>query len=196
MLDYYSCKADIISMSFGFPVENTIVQPAIDYAFHQGKALFAATANDGGSGGVTYPANDPIVIGVNSSDGKGNRSDFSPTPRRNEDNFCTVGESVESFWPGVNGHWTAVTKSGTSYATPIAAGLAGSLLDYARLKMKLGDADINLLRRYKGMRAVFNLMKDKEPRDGYDFVAPWWLWRAGKPVDRVHGEILEALRTA
>lgn len=196
MPDSHSCEADIISMSFGFPVENAIVQPAIVHAFKQGKALFAATANDGGSGGVTYPAKDSVVIGVNSSDGKGNRSDFSPTPRRNEDNFCTVGEAVESFWPDLNGHWTAVTKSGTSYATPIAAGLAGSLLDYARLKMELGEAEIDLLRRYKGMRAAFNLMTDKEKRDGYDFVAPWWLWKAGKSIDLVHGEIVEALRNA
>jgi len=183
-------------MSFGFPVENAIIQPAIVHAFQQGKAIFAATANDGGSGGVAYPAKDPIVIGVNSSDGKGNRSGFSPTARTNADNFCTVGEGVESFWPDASGDWTKVIKSGTSYATPIAAGLAGSLLDYAKLKMELGEAEINLLRRSKGMRAVFNLMKDKEKRDGYDFVAPWWLWAAGKSIDLVHGEIVEALRTA
>jgi subtilisin family serine protease len=111
-------------MSFGFPVENPIVQTAIDDAFRKGRILFAATANDGGNGGVAYPAKDPIVIGVNSSNGKGNQSIFSPTTRSNEDNFSIVGEAIESSWYDSNGVWpTPVVKSGTSYATPIAAGL-------------------------------------------------------------------------
>ncbi len=195
-LDCHSCNADIISMAFGLPVENSIIQKAIVYAYCKGKTLFAATSNDGGSGGVAYPAKDPIVIGINSSDGKGNKSAFSPSPRSNEDNFCIVGEGIESSWPDSNGVWTKVIKSGTSYATPVAAGLAGSLLDYARLKMSMEEEQIDNLRCYKGMRAVFRLMTDKEKRDGYQFVAPWWLWKAGKSINLVHEEIEEALRNA
>lgn len=183
-------------MSFGLPVQSDIIQGAILYAFLKSKILFAATANDGGSGGVAYPANDPLVIGVNSSDGKGNKSGFSPSPRTNTDNYCTVGEAIESLWPNPKGQWVKVSKSGTSYATPIAAGMAASLLDYAKLKMKLGKSELERLHCYKGMRAVFNLMKDVEKRDGYDFVAPWWLWKAGRPIEHVHNLIREALRTA
>lgn len=64
-------NADIISISFGFPVENAIVQPAFVHAFPKGKVIFAATAIDGGNGGMTYPAKDPIVIGVNAADSIG-----------------------------------------------------------------------------------------------------------------------------
>ncbi len=56
-------------------------------------------------------------------------------------------------------------KSGTSYATSVAAGLAGSLLEYARLKMNLGEDGIDLLRRYKGMRAVYSTNAPSSPGD-------------------------------
>lgn len=163
-------------MSFGFPRRvpgYEDFEQAINDAEHLDILIFAAASNEGGNRKRAYPARHDKVICIHSTDGQGNPSDSNPTPLKNRDNFSTLGEAVRSAWPvalcdaQTNSECTA-RKSGTSFATPIAAGIAAFLLQYARLN--LTESEAHLLKRVAGMKAVFNLIV--ENRRGYGYVAP------------------------
>ena len=159
-------------MSFGIPNHriNENISNAITHAYDRNKMLFAAASNDGGNAGIAYPANDPRVICINSTDGFGNKSDFNPSEKEKGDNFATLGAGVKSSWKN-----ETVYVSGTSYATPVAAGLATMILGYARCKVEMTDAQEKWLHSCDGMRTIMRLMVER--RDGYDYVAPWQFWK-------------------
>ena len=80
-------------------------------------------------------------------------------------------------------------RSGTSYATPIAAGTAAMLLDLARQELTephvLRDVE-RRLKKVEGMSAVFLAMSE-EPRDGGFYnVRPWMLLGEAKPIASKH----------
>lgn len=173
-------KVDIISMSFGFPSSAvdgySQLEASLVEAYKQRVLLFAAASNSGGRLGRAFPARDPNVIAVHSVDTYGNRSDFSPTASAEAVNLATVGEGVESAWPvhfcdETENPSLAAVKSGTSYATPILAGIAGFLLMYVR--MNLPDIAEILKRRDKMeklLRRVASKGTNYKPRDGYHYV--------------------------
>ena len=164
-------------MSFGWPSSDIInykaLEAAIDIAYSKRVLMFAAAANSGGRLARAYPASSPHVICVHSTDALGNASDFSPTPAPNSINIATVGECVESAWPTFlcdSLNYNCVkSRSGTSYATPIIAGTAGFLLQYARLHLTSDEA-LAMKRREK-MEAVLKRCAVRgpnyQPRDGY-----------------------------
>ncbi|KAJ4003173.1 hypothetical protein NW752_011653 [Fusarium irregulare] len=170
-------QVDIISMSFGWPSSDIInykaLEAAIDIAYSKRVLMFAAAANSGGRLARAYPASSPHVICVHSTDALGNASDFSPTPAPNSINIATVGECVESAWPTFlcdSLNYNCVkSRSGTSYATPIIAGTAAFLLQYARLHLTSDEA-LAMKRREK-MEAVLKRCAVRgpnyQPRDGY-----------------------------
>jgi hypothetical protein len=157
-------------MSFGFPKR----VPAIDIAIDQAPCLvFAAAANHGGNHERAHPAKHERVICVHSTDGNGNKSTFNPSPFLHCDNFSIVGEEIQSAWLG----GTRKRKSGTSFATPVAAGLAAFILEWARQQMPDDPEILRQLKTRGGMRTVFRLMA--APRDGYSYLAPWGLFDYG-----------------
>jgi len=92
--------------------------------------------------------------------------------------LATVGEVVESAWPvhlcDERTNPTFVKyKSGTSYATPIAVGIAAFLLQYA--KMHLEENQLLKLKRLSRMKAVLRKITQKSQesrrRDDYDYIA-------------------------
>ncbi|KAF2025168.1 subtilisin-like protein, partial [Setomelanomma holmii] len=131
-------KVDILSISIGFPQRvpgYEVLQSAIDRAHAAHVLVFAAASNGGGNNDRTFPARHDHVFCVHSTDSRGNRSTFSPTPEHNNVNFATTGEAIESAWPVHlcdDKDDLQKMKSGTSYATPIAASIASFLLLYAR----------------------------------------------------------------
>jgi subtilisin family serine protease len=139
--------------------------------------IFAAASNGGGNKGRAYPVRDKHVFCIHSTDALGNRSIFSPTPERNAYNFATVGEAVQSFWPKhlCNPDEAAVkTKSGTSFATPIAASIAAFLLLYARVNLATEPEIAKGLKGYQAMESLlFEVCQSSRPktdRDGYQYL--------------------------
>ncbi|KND87724.1 Intracellular serine protease [Tolypocladium ophioglossoides CBS 100239] len=181
-------KVDMISMSFGFPTRAIDgydeLEHAIKHAYYHDVLLFAAASNSGGQLLRAYPAREANVVCVHSTDAHGNRSRFNPTAVVEEVNLATVGEAVESAWPmhlcsgdghavpeeGDEGAYCTV-KSGTSYATPVMAGIAAFLLLYARLNL---PDRAHLLRSQGRMVTLLRRIAQKGqgsgPRDGYYFV--------------------------
>ena len=173
-------KVDIISMSFGFPTRNISgydeIETAIKDAHCIDVLLFAAASNGGANHDRTWPARDEHVFCIHSTDAKGNRSKFSPTAVYDNINFATVGEAIESAWPVQLCDPSAELvkyKSGTSFATPIAAGIAAFLLEYA--KLYLSEAQLGRLKRHSGMKSVLGKMAKKAEssmnRDDYCYLA-------------------------
>lgn len=191
---------DIISMSFGLrgPVDG--VRGAVAKAHGKGKIMFAAASNNGGNSGRAYPADDLDVICVHSTDGEGNKSGFSPSPHEDALNFSILGEEVESSWPqGVDDHGEIVRQmSGTSVATPIVAGIAATVLAFARNFQgdDGGSARHKRLMKHlkspRGMIAILKLMVEKK-RDGYDYITPWWLFKLFRESERIYENICERL---
>ena len=60
--------------------------------------------------------------------------DMSPSPVINDINLTTLGAAVESEWKSKK-----VYKSGTSFATPVAAAFAANILEFANFKLEEED---------------------------------------------------------
>lgn len=161
-------------MSFGFTTRDildyNVVEDALEYANSKNVLLFAAASNNGANQRRTFPARHDYVICVHSTAADGVPSRFN-APCGTSNNFATIGEAIESSWPRnlcdkVNESCIA-WKSGTSFATPIAAGIGVFLLQYA--DKNLDARTIKLLRKPQGMRAVFKEISCG--KDGYDYIA-------------------------
>ncbi|CZR58461.1 uncharacterized protein PAC_08353 [Phialocephala subalpina] len=162
------CDAHIITMSFGLDIRPGAVTKAIKAAIDRGKLVFAAASNSGGNLPRAYPASLTGVICVHATDGMGNQASFNPSRERGNDNFATLGNGIESRWKR-----ETVIKSGTSFATPIAAGIAANVLEFARHHLtEIYDRNkYERLCSYSGMRQMFICMSS--PRGDYDYVSPW-----------------------
>ncbi|KAM0259351.1 hypothetical protein ACHAQJ_003383 [Trichoderma viride] len=201
-------NVDIISLSFGWPSTDfegyDDLEDAIDRAYGKKILIFAAASNSGGRLGRAYPASSSQVICVHSTNTLGTPSDFSPTAEPDNLNFATVGESIESAWPMLLCHDLATpqryvkSRSGTSYATPIMAGIAAFLLQYARLH--LPERASSALKRKEKMEALLKRCAERgpnyAPRGKYYYVE-LSLHRHnlfGREIDRISDEILETLK--
>jgi hypothetical protein len=189
-------EVDIISMSFGWESEQEEVDKQIDLARSKGILLFAAASNDGDLGTGSYPASKHSVYCVYSCSGFGAKSTFNPRSSKPEKSFMFPGEDITILGAnhkptkGVQGGEGVVERrTGTSYATPIAAGTAAMLLDLARQEVTkpqvLGDVE-RRLKKVEGMSDVLLAMSG-EPRDGgYYHVRPWILLGKSKPIPSKH----------
>lgn len=205
-------KVDIISMSFGFPEAPPEIEKAIMYARNHNVLLLAAASNCGANNAVTWPANDESVISIYATSGDGNRYLRNPTPGPGR-NFATLGSSVHGMWPPDEEDvpkW--VHKSGTSTATPMAAGIAGLILQVMEFRKDAYLASqktrhrnmthitetyrrkLTKLRTRRGMSAVFQLMVgDEGKRDNYDYVAPWRLFKKEDTDHYMIQQVLNAI---
>ncbi len=110
----------ILSLSFGDIIPSLLQRDAIRYAIAKGVTIFGSSGNDGTTG-PNYPSDFDEVVSVGAS------------PRYPFVNFTTHGPELDVVAPGI-GIWTTNVDggydsvSGTSAASPIAAGIAALLL--------------------------------------------------------------------
>lgn len=163
-------KADIISMSFGWPRWHECVEKAIKAASDNNIILFAAASNNGSNQTTAFPASCPPVICVHSASGYGDPSPFTPRPFGSI-NLAVIGEGVISSWPQSRGEGPGRRSSGTSVATPILAAIAALVLEFVNQKPSLTPHDLRL-RSPRGMAQVLLGMSSRH-HTGYDVVMPW-----------------------
>ncbi|KAK4144818.1 uncharacterized protein C8A04DRAFT_11220 [Dichotomopilus funicola] len=165
-------QVDVISISFGFRDETRQgcdeLRAAVIRAQAAGVLLFAAASNIGAYGIPAFPARQSGVFCIYAGDGKGNSSRTCPTVRNNDVNFLTLGEGVNSAWPQYKPHGSShyvrtKRKSGTSFATPIAAGVAATFLLYARQNLTAQEA--KRFKEYDKMKDL--LARNAHTRHGY-----------------------------
>ncbi|KAM0345647.1 hypothetical protein ACHAPU_006301 [Fusarium lateritium] len=160
------CEADIISMSFGFQEEIPEISQAILEANlkRQNRILFfAAASNSGGNHKEMFPANHDSVISIRSTNSNGAFSDTNPpTDPHGPAVYGTLGQDVPSAWLfNVDGE---LSKSGSSVATAVAAGIAAMVLAFADAGFQSPDVQLhpNVKRLWtrRRMMAMFAKMSE------------------------------------
>jgi subtilisin family serine protease len=179
-------KVDIITMSLGLNKENYRVQEEILNAVSHRVLIFAAASNGGGNRSVTYPARKDEVICVYATDGIGTAYNHNPTPMDDAVyDFAILGVGVKSAWPRhlqtrplELSEASERRMTGTSFATPIAAGMAACIIDFAYLT-NLSEDLLRVLKSRQGMqKSLKELMVGNSRRQGLHYIYPWAMFES------------------
>lgn len=178
--------ADIISLSLALDLLDPELDYAIKKATEHGKIIVAAAGNDGLNMLRAYPASNRNVLCIHASDGKGKEGGISPNAWDNDDNFMTLGVDISLNWRG-----KPIVKSGTSFATAVAAAIAADAL--AIISPAVSEDHRKRLHSSEGMRLIFALLS-KPSGTGYRYVAPWNLWGEDRSDKLIRELILDTLK--
>lgn len=201
-------------MSFGYENEVEVIEKALKHADEKGVLLVAAASNVGGNTGRAkrWPSTRDNVLAVYAAGGKGEEYTDNPPPRSNHYNFATLGVMMP-VWstPDKEGTSQEICCTGTSYATPVAAAIAASILEFmwhtetSYLRQYDRDPEhrrlalqnrVNIAKsaivRASGMSKVFKMMAVS--KGSYDYVQPTNLLTSEfiRP-ESVFGNIVEEL---
>jgi hypothetical protein len=158
-------------MPFGFlwiQNEHKCIYRAIKTADCNDTLMFAAASNAGGNGGIASPASSDRVICICATDAAGNKATFNPSPQPGKLMLSTLGVNIPSLGRGGKKE----IQDGTSFAVPIAVGIAASFMEYVRQHAKEGDGcNFGTLKSRQGMMRV--LKEFSEKRDGYNYIGPY-----------------------
>ena len=181
-------EVDIISMSFGWVEEaevdgKQVISDAIFKARSTTKVLFfAAASNYGATKRELFPAHHESVTSIRATDHFGGLLPFNAPPE-NSEVFGTLGYKVPCARLGPTKD--EITVSGTSMATPIAAGIAALILGFARLQLA-ADGEINKPHPWKqlwtkaGMEQMFKQISRPTSVTHLQFL---------QPINFVKGEV-------
>jgi len=112
---------DIISTSLGSPKRSKEVMREVNKCLSDGIFIVAAGGNSGNRGGVMWPAKSPRVLCTGASDRSGQVSSFSSADQLGDIDILAPGSFIKVASNGKGYD----RKSGTSFACPIVAGIAG-----------------------------------------------------------------------
>ncbi|POR38560.1 Intracellular serine protease [Tolypocladium paradoxum] len=180
-------KVDIIAMPLKASQDCRKFRSAIKEAYSVHKILIAGASNEGGNAGRAYPASDERVICMHALDGLGNNfPGLNPTPHPSDDNFGTLGLDIrfpfnEDSKGGQKQNEEETSRSGTSYATAVAAGITATILAFlyhADFDNHFNNNERTLAMSNQGMKKIFRRIAGNK-RDGFDYIAPWNLWLDG-----------------
>ncbi|XP_066301000.1 uncharacterized protein [Branchiostoma lanceolatum] len=172
------CPVDIISMSFGCNSFDSDLRRAVSEAVGRGKVVVAAASNDGRKKltNIAFPARFGDVICVGSCNNLGQPSSFTPTGR--EIDFLAPGEDIEA--PS-SSYCEYQTRSGTSEATPIVAGIAAMVISYAETTggrtMRSTVSHTAVMREI--LRKMASMPGHHDEHMGYGNLDPWRLFKYG-----------------
>ncbi|KAL6826396.1 hypothetical protein V8C40DRAFT_244103 [Trichoderma camerunense] len=179
---------DIISLSLGLDLLDPELDAAINKVIAAGKIVLAAAGNDGNNKPRAHPGRNRNVLCIHASNGKGKDGGISPRALDNDDNFMTLGTAIPLSWKG-----REVFKSGTSFATAVAAAIAADALAIISRDGLLNEGQLKRLYSCDGMRLIFALLSSQSD-NGYKYVAPWNLWVGDRSSELIQHQILEVLR--
>lgn len=172
---------DIISLSMGFEEWDEPLEKEIKDAISNKILFLAAASNYGTRRPMTFPARMPDVITIHAADYTGTAANTNPAIVYGKQ-FTILGVDVKSAWIPTEASRVPATHSmsGTSVATPVAAGVAALVLEFA-MQRDVTDKDTDnilgflrdYLKRQHGMNSVFNAMSQQT--NGGDFlnIVPW-----------------------
>ena len=119
--------AKVISMSFGGPGRDRLMEACIKNAFYNKGVVFLAASGNDTSNGCSNPSDIKEVIAVNACDIQNKSSSYWSDYGVAKD-ITAPGNAILSTIPGDQ----YVTMSGTSMACPVAAGIAAMVRDVKR----------------------------------------------------------------
>lgn len=162
-------------MPFAFPYRNDAIEEAID-DYHNKALLFAAASNKTDEN-LGFPACLPEVFCIYSNKTRTTQSKFCKLGKEGMCNFSTIGEDVQGAWPiALTNGEAELRQTGTSCSTPIAAGVAALVLQFARQSGRGSVARALKLKKKSVMeRVLFECMTEKQKSGVYNLIEPWKL---------------------
>lgn len=165
-------EIDIINMSFGWTYDDLEVEAALQKAQKHGILLFASVSNFGALAdrNILFPASHSDVIAIDAADGLGHPDSNNSSTHEGDirARFTAPGVMVKG-----------VTKSrvnGTSFASPIAAGIAALILDFAQETPLASDSAMKYLKKKTGMEIILKEIQVRKS-GAFMFLTPWKLFR-------------------
>jgi subtilisin family serine protease len=210
-------QVDILSISFGLnkDKEQPTIRKAIENATSGDKRtlIFAAASNYGQIQSPPFPASHSSVIAIYAADGYGNKYKDNARAMKNNSRYSAPGVGIISAWPeskskqkeaedlndntdskskdeSVDDIVLEARKSGTSFATPIAVGIAACVLEFA-MQNKLENPYYQKLKTKQGMESVFERMAF--PIDELDFLCPWDMFYSKHKKETILDLLVQAL---
>jgi thermitase len=117
--------AKVINISIGGSSSSSTLQNAVNYAWNKGAIIFASAMNNG-SNTPYYPAACTNVVAVSATTSSDTRASFS-----NYGNWVVISAPGESILTTTNGGGYG-SWSGTSFSSPISAGVAALIMSANR----------------------------------------------------------------
>jgi hypothetical protein len=195
-------------LSLGFEREDNDIRQAIYDAYSKDKIILAAASNSGSiipNRRVSYPARiQGQVLSIRSASGQSVRSHASPKPSDGDDNFMILGEGIEVAWPRhLNGGNLTRYVSGSSFATPVAAGIASLVMEFSKQRDKKGPnvskESADTLWTYRGIRKIFRYMSvidDQSVNVECSMICPWKLFDPDRDYEGYGLEIKKLMKSA